>query len=303
MKNLLAILTILITCFSCTEERYYTTTDTELKLDIIPFETTQAKYDYNGSDSIFDIYIYIGKVKSDYSSEVKNVDAYHLQINDLLTTSTEHIKELIDPGHGKASQYRINIIADKNTPEELLQKVEYRIAYEGWYKKKQIYYLENNLSNGTSGFNNQPTRIEHTSTVKFDKDEYISFVKYLVEDSLNYNWLYVHPVHIKMDIPLHIINDTNPDIQMLPSPSPPMLLYKLDSLSFSENQFDSIVIFRDEKVYQKGKRDSLFDYYGRGIIVSLPYSHKSMSEIFVDYEIVDWGWCGTGKYQTVFYTK
>ena len=218
MSKFLTYLILLIVAIGCGGEEFYTTTDTELKLDINLFETNRTEYDYIGSDSVFDIYVYIGKLKSKYISEVKNKEAYHIQINDQLTTSTEQIPEFINPGHGKASSYRITIIADKDTPEELLQKVEYSVAYNGWYRKKQIFYLEKNISNGTSGFNNQPSRIEQTSTFNYDKEEYTSFVKHLIVDSLNYNWVYIHPVHIKMDIPFEVVNDTNQEIQIFPSP-------------------------------------------------------------------------------------
>jgi hypothetical protein len=305
MNKLLIILVVLIvaTATGCGDSHeFYTTPDTELKLDINLFETNRIEYDNKYSKNLSYAYIYIGKVNSKYISEAEEDDSYYIQLNDLLTTSTSQIEQFLHPGHGKFENQRIMIIADKDTPEELLQKVEYSITYNGWYRKKQIFYLEKNGANGTSGFNHQPTRIEHTSTPKFDNKKYISFIKNLIEDSLNYNWVYVHPVHIKMDIALEVVNDTNQEIQVFSSPPPPptMQFYKSDSLTFNENQFSSIKIFKDEKVYQKAG-DSLFDYYGRGIIISLPYSHKSISEVFIDYEIVDWGWCGTGKYQTIVY--
>jgi len=147
----------------------------------------------------------------------------------------------------------------------------------------------------------EPSKIKYTSTAKFDHEEYISFIKNFVEDSLKFNWIYINPVHVKMNMTLEIINDTNTEIQLIPPPPPSILNYKLDSFSFNENSFDSLKIFSHESIYPKGKGDSLFNYYGTGIIVSLPYSHQNMNEVFIDYEIVNWGSCGTDKYQTTTY--
>ncbi len=117
MKRLLTILTVLIVAAGCGDsDEFYTTNDTELKLDIIPFETNKTKYDYSDSDSVSYIDIYIGKVNSQYLSEVENKTDYHIQLNDFLTTSTEEILYFINPIHGDAKKSNITIIADKNTP-------------------------------------------------------------------------------------------------------------------------------------------------------------------------------------------
>src|SRR5690606_2314539 len=113
---------------------------------------------------------------------------------------------------------------------------------------------------------------------------------------------YYKPIKIESIIPYEFlyINDSNSLVQ-LPPPPPSINIFNFDTLNFKVQMFDSIkvvqtLLFEDEK---KRNSDSLRNYYGRIIIFSLPYKSNNTEELFVDYEIVDWGWCGTGKYQTI----
>ena len=303
MKYQLTILTLLIICFSCTDDKCYTTTDNELKLDILPIETNRTDFDLPDTASTLNTYLYIGKVKTGIKATVKDEFGYFLQLNDVVR-NTDDLKEWLTCYDCDESKFNIIIIADKDVPEQLLTKVEYIIRSAGNYFPRNIYYYEKNTQTGYAGYNHQESRIVRTKTATFNKDKYVEFIKHFMQDSIKVNWVYKKPVRITNTIPYEYLFDSS-SIPLMPPPPPSIFMYRFDSLSFNDNMFESVKVVQTPLFEHKIKRssDSLSDYYGRIITFSLPYKSYIDNYTYIDYEVIDWGWCGTDKYQTLHYTE
>ncbi|HEY9082735.1 MAG TPA: hypothetical protein VIN73_05330 [Vicingaceae bacterium] len=306
MKKLLTILCVISAAYGCEDNSYYTTTDIELKLNIIPIETDRNEFDLSDTVHTMNIYLYIGKLKNGIiNTEVNNEFGYYLQFNDVVR-NTDDLKEWLTCYHCDESKNNILIIADKDVPEQLLTKIEYIIINSGNYFRNHIYYYEKNNKTRKSGYNHQKSRIAKTQTITYNRKKYIEFIKHFTEDSIKVKWIYNKPVKIESIIPYELLySSSSNSLVPLPPPPPSINMFNFDTLNFKDPMFDSIkivqtLLFEDEK---KRNSDSLRNYYGRIIIFSLPYKSYNPEELFVDYEIVDWGWCGTGKYQTILYSE
>ena len=307
------LISLLVGCMpkNDNEHLYFTTNENELTLKIIPFETERTTFDLNDSISSTYNFIYVGKVKDQYLTEKLSKDEFYIQINDVIS-SPEAIPEFLDCSHCDFEKYKVIIVADKSTPEDFLKEIESKILYPySGYKSSQIYYYEVNSSTRMSGYNRKNfyknnSKSVSTFNVKFNNEKYLTFVKNLVEDSLSVNWLYINPVIIKTTFQI----DTNSSIPILPINPPSILFFNFDKLEFLQKDFKSVQIINDKDIFKTDKTlriDSLFKYktekFGRGLVVSLPYSYVHADVVFIDYQIFDWDFCGTGDYQSVFYTE
>ena len=156
MNKFLGILMLLLAgCMSKNdnEHLYFNTNDNEIKLNIIPFETKKTKFDMNDSTPSFYNFIYVGKVKGQYLTEKLSSDKFYVQINDVIS-SPEAIPEFLECSHCDFEKYKVIIVADMSTPEDLLIELESKILHPlNNYNKNQIYYYEVNSSTGIRGYN------------------------------------------------------------------------------------------------------------------------------------------------------
>ncbi|MCB0402932.1 MAG: hypothetical protein KDD41_12665 [Flavobacteriales bacterium] len=302
MKKLLLILLVSYVAFGCDEKKYFRTTDTELKLNIELFEASSDTFDMPDTAGLCE-FIYVGKLNNVYKPSNPAENGFYLQLNEKVT-NTSDLYNYLDCYHCDKSRINIVIVADKNTPENLLTKIEYIIYDAGYASRSKVFYYEKHFDSNKIGFNRQKSRLKKASTVSYNYKSYVNFIKHLLEDSLRVKWIYKNPVHVNYIVPYNIIDDTG-EITLIPPPPPAIWMYKFDSLEFEIEMFNDRKVVQTPFLEEKKKlnSDSMQNYYKGILVVSLPYRQYGESEVFVDYEIIDWGWCGTDKYQTVLYIE
>lgn len=128
-----------------------------LLVNIHPFETNSAEFDYKVKKTSYEVTICIGKLKKSILSTSKEYNSknYYIQLNDKISYLKDIkqflINESYEENEGIEGTVLLNI--DKNTPKEFLSKIEKEIINCG-FRKNQIYYLTTNVKERTSGYNN-----------------------------------------------------------------------------------------------------------------------------------------------------
>jgi hypothetical protein len=130
-----------------------------LLVKINPYEINAISFD-NLDDNYNDPIFHIGKLKENYLQlkHPNNSSEYQIQLNDRISdikNLRNFLYEACDAFKDCSSEIKILINADKNTPKDFLDKVEYEILDALTIDKNQIYYLTINSEKKLSGFNHR----------------------------------------------------------------------------------------------------------------------------------------------------
>lgn len=158
MTKKLLIGIFIITLFSCQngkQKNIWVTSKIDLLVEINSFESDNIEFDYNPNKNLTETHIYVGKIKTSKLNDnnSSNKKEYYIQLNDKIS-QLKNIKNFVYCAHCKIELQRILINADKDTPKEFLEKIEFEIFKVG-IKKNQIYYLTYNNQKKNYGYNHE----------------------------------------------------------------------------------------------------------------------------------------------------